>query len=333
MNGSRTGHRTAAGIALALVAILVVGCGGVASEEAANDGYGYDTGAVAPAGAPDMAQSEAPVESGDVKGGYTVAPDADRMIIRSKTLRLEVESTAGTVDDIRALVADHGGTVTNLQVATDTDDYVYYSNESGSYSSDALRGWVTVRVPADKLEAFFAAATKLGTVKYQSEASDDVTQEHVDMSARLANLRAEEERLREFFDAAKNVTEMLAIEQELARVRGEIESLDAQVKYLERQAAMATVTIELVEPQDLVRPAGESWGFGDAITDGFRGAAGVIKLAITFLIATAPLWALGIVAFFVVRTIVRRRRSRRTPDAAQVATPPASAADDQGTVG
>jgi len=330
MIGSRTGRRIAATIALTLVAGLAVGCGGAASEEAASDGYG--TVGVAPAGAPEYAQSDTVVQSEEVKGGYTVAPDADRMIIRSKTLRLEVESTAATVDEVRALVAEHGGTVTNLQVATDTDDYVYYSNESGSYSSDGLRGWVTVRVPADRLEAFFSAAIKLGTVKYQSEASDDVTQEHVDMSARLANLRAEEERLREFFDAAKNVTEMLAIEQELARVRGEIESLDAQVQYLERQAAMATVTIELVEPQDLVRPSGESWGFGDAITDGFRGAAGVIKLAITFLIATAPLWALGLVAFFVVRAIVRRRRAHRTQDAVRGVAPETPAGSDQGPV-
>jgi hypothetical protein len=181
---------------------------------------------------------------------------------------------------------------------------------------------VTVRVPAAAFEAFVDEVSALGTVKYQSEATEDVTQQHVDLAARLENLRAEEKRLREFFDAAKNVNEMLAIEQELSRVRGEIESLDAQVKYLERQAAMATVTIELTEPKPVVRPDGESWGFADAITNGFRGAAGVIKIAITALIATSPLWLTGLALLAVIRAIVRRRRASRASGESD-RTPPA----------
>ena len=149
------------------------------------------------------------------------------------------------------------------------------------------------------------------------------------MSARLANLRAEEARLRTFFDDAKNVSEMLAIEQELSRVRGEIESLDAQVKYLERQAAMATVTIELTEDKPVVRPEGESWGFIEAITTGIRGAANVLTFAITFLIATAPLWIAALAAFFVVRAVIRRRKAKRL--AAEAAAPEAPVVDEAGT--
>jgi len=155
--------------------------------------------------------------------------------------------------------------------------------------------------------------SKLGTVRSQSESSDDVTQEHVDLSARLENLRAEEARLREFFDAAKSVEDMLSIERELARVRGEIESLDAQVSYLERQAAMATVTIELTEPASIVRPGGDDWGFRDAITAGIRGAAQVLKVLIVVSITVAPYALVGLLAFFGIRALVRARR-RRTRD-------------------
>lgn len=238
--------------------------------------------------------------------------DSERMVIRTKTMRLEVESTSDAVSAVRDLVTKHEGVITDLQVATDTDQWLYRYDEQGYSTGDgaALRGWVTVRVPADRFAAFSDEVIALGTVLYQSEASEDVTQQHVDMAARLENLRAQEERLREFFDAAKSVDDMIKVEQELSRVRGEIESLDAQVKYLERQAAMATVTIELTEEKPIVRPEGDTWGFRDAITSGFRGAANVITFGIAILIATAPLWILGIIVFLIIRAIVRRRRAR-----------------------
>jgi len=330
MTLTRLGRATGLALAVALLATLAAGCGLVptqtASEESAVDSYYGEPVVEGEAAAPaDAASTE-----GSAKSDAATVPEADRLIIRTKTLRLEVESTSDTVDEIRTLTKEHSGVITNLQVATDSDEWLYRYDEYGSPVSDgaALRGWVTVRVPADTFETFIDAASELGTVKYQSEASDDVTQEHVDMSARLANLRAEEARLREFFDDAENVSEMLAIEQELSRVRGEIESLDAQVKYLERQAAMATVTIELTEDRPVVRPEGESWGFIEAITRGIRGAANVLTFAITLLIAAAPLWITGLVVFFVVRAVIRRRKAKRI--APEAVAPVAPAVDEGG---
>lgn len=270
-----------------------------------------------PAGAPE------PAVGGDggalpmpEKGGEEGSGDGDRLIIRTKVLRLEVESTPDAVDEIRSLARTHEGSVTDMQVATETDEWLYRYEKDGMPSGDgsALRGWVTARVPVETYEDFLTAVAALGVVKFQSEATSDVTQEHVDLSARLENLRAQEVRLREFFEAAKNVKDMLAIETELGRVRGEIESLDAQVTYLERQAAMATVTIELTEPRPVVSPGGQSWGFRDAITNGVRGAASLLTGLLTFLIATAPVWALALVLFFPVRTYLRRRAARREAD-------------------
>ncbi|NLE97574.1 MAG: DUF4349 domain-containing protein [Propionibacterium sp.] len=266
-------------------------------------------------GAPAMDGGAAP-EMGRAlpeEGGVTdEAGDGDRMVIRSKTLRLEVGSTSDAVGTIREVAGKHSGGVTGMQVATDTGEWIYHYDENGYPVGDgaALRGWVTVRVPTADFEAFVDEVSAIGTIKFQSEASDDVTQEHVDLSARLENLRAQEARLREFFEAADDVEDMLAIEKELGRVRGDIESLDAQVTFLERQAAMATVTVELVEPREVVRPDGESWGFVDAITDGVRGAAGVLTGIITFVIATAPIWIAALILFFPIRALVRRRRAR-----------------------
>jgi hypothetical protein len=296
-------------LAVALVLTMVAGCDtfGESEDSAADSDYsrGMSTGA------PDSYGYDGAAPVADEAQESAGVTNGDRLVILTQTLRLEVDDTADSITAIRALVTKHDGIISDLQVATDTEDELYRYDQYGYQSGDgtALRGWVTVRVPADGFDAFVAAVSDLGTIKYQSEGSQDVTQEHVDLSARLANLRAEEARLREFFDAATDVEDMLAIEVELSRVRGEIESLDAQVKYLERQAAMATITIELVEPKPVVRPEGESWGFVEAITDGVRGAAEVLTFAISFIIATAPIWVVALIALLVTRVLLRRRKA------------------------
>lgn len=295
--------RPIAAVVALLLSLLLTACGAgaVSSELPAADIAGQADGGARPE------FGNLPMDDGDSTS------DDGRLIIRTKVLRLEVDSTPDAVDQVRELTRTHNGSVTDMQIATDSEDWVYHYDEYGNPVGDgtALRGWVTVRVPSESYEDFVAEIAGLGTIKFQSEATSDVTQEHVDLSARLENLRAQEARLREFFDAAKDVKEMLAVEQELGRVRGEIESMDAQVTYLERQAAMATVTVELVEPRAVVRPEGDSWGFVDAITTGIRGAAAVLTGAMTVLIATSPLWILGAILFFPIRARLRRRRAAK----------------------
>lgn len=307
--------------ALVLLLLTAGGCAALSStEEAAVEPY-------APVTSEDAARSSAGQAPGvelseqDKALGSSSVVASGQMIVRTRTLRLEVDSTPTTVKKLRELAKSNAAVITDLQVATESDGWLYRTDEYGSPvgGGTALRGWMTLRVPAENLDAFMDEAMQLGTVKYQSEGSEDVTQQHVDLTARLENLRAEEARLRTFFDAAKNVQEMLAVESELNRIRAEIESMDAQVKYLERQAALATVTVEITEEQPVVSPAGDDWGFVDAITTGFRGAAGVIKGAITVLIASAPLWILGLAIFFVIRAVVRGRRRRQVAD---TSTPP-----------
>jgi len=305
---------------IAAVALSALGC--TSADESQDIAVTDSAGAPAMSPTVEVPYGVSAEEAARGDGAESQNPaDGDRMVIRTKTLRLEVDSTTDTLEDIRGLIKTHGGTIQDLQVATDTDEWLYRYDEYGYATGDgaALRGWVTVRVPAASFEPFVEDVIGLGEVRFQAEDSEDVTQQHVDLSARLANLRAEEERLRTFFDAAKDVKDMLAIETELNRVRQEIESLDAQVKYLERQAAMATITIELTEPRPVVRPSGEDWGFRDAITNGFRTAAGVLTFLIAAIIGSAPLWITGIIVFFIVRAIVRARaRARgRVPVAGQ----------------
>lgn len=283
---------------LALFLVLAMGLGACSSGMSASPSQ-------------QQTQDSSTAEGGVVPGAPVEGED-DRMIVLTQTLRLKVVNTSEAVDAVRELAEQHSSSVTNMQMASD-DGWVYDSPAGGG---TALRGWLTVRVPPEDLDAFITAVSELGEVVYQAETADDVTQEHVDLSARLENLRAQEQRLRELVAEATTVEETLLVEQEMWRIRGEIESLDAQVQYLERQAAMATVTIELTEDGPVV----ENWGFMEALRDGFRAAAGVLAFTITFLIASSPLWLLGLAIFFIVRTIRRRRRAARGEDARATST-------------
>ncbi|GAB4273615.1 MAG: hypothetical protein Kow0056_00860 [Coriobacteriia bacterium] len=309
----------AATVVVALTAALA-GCEvGTQQSDSSFEGYGVEERAVSGT-APEaglVAEDEAmtapgePPANGAGQDASTIPPE-ERLIIRDHSLRLEVEDVREAVADIRKAAGEAGAIITNLNIASD-DGPIYRYDEYGytTGSGAALSGWVTVRVPADSYESFVAEVSGLGEILWEGESTDDVTQQHVDLKARLENLQSEEVRLREFFDAAKDVDDMLAIENELARVRGEIESLQAQIAYLERQAAMATVTIELSEPEPVVRPEGPDWGFADAITSGLQLAANVVKGLIIVGLGALPLLVLAALAYFIVRAIIRTQRARR----------------------
>jgi hypothetical protein len=325
----------ATGVAVGL-ALVLAGCGvaGTTQEATSTSGYagapdaaGRSSLQVSPEIAKDAPSAVAPAP-GSVGVDASKIPAADRLVIRNKTLRVEVAAVTAAIDKIRAMAKRDGADITEMQVATSSDELVYRpmaEGDAASQNSVALQAYVTVRVPAEKYAAFVDEAAKLGRVLWQGENTSDVTQQHVDLSARLTNLRAQEARLREFFAKAKNVTEMLQIEAELSRVRGDIESMAAQVAYLERQASMATVNIELAEPKALVRPTGTDWGVAKAFTDSIRAFVGTLNV---FIVMLGPALAVGIFivlpVFLVVRLVLKRSRKRAlaaaTPDAPSSST-------------
>jgi hypothetical protein len=127
----------------------------------------------------------------------------------------------------------------------------------------------------------------------------------------LKNLEATEAGLRRLFDKARTVSEMLAIQQQLTQVQGEIESLTAQIKVLNDQAAMATVTVQLVGPQPVVSPAGEDWGFTTALRTAVRGFVRTVEVMIVALGYLLPVLILvGLLVVLVVWLVRRSSRPR-----------------------
>ena len=338
MNRSSTisGKRTSYVLVTALAAVLVLSACTRANAPATSTSVGRSGASVPQLGAPSagdgsLAGGAASPAVPNSTGKSATAPTVRTLIVVNKTVRLESADVDASIAKIRDLVARDGADIASMQVSTATDQPVYPvplgSDANSADQSVPLRAFVIVRVPTAKYGSFVADVAKLGRVLFQSESADDVTQQHIDMQARLGNLQAEQARLRQLFSRAKNVRDMLAIEQELTRVRGDIESLQAQISYLEKQAAMATVTIELSEPKPIVGPSGTDWGVATALRDSIHAFVdtmnGLIVILGPFLALVAFVGLPVLLVVWLIRRALRRRRNAAA-DAVRpvVPTPP-----------
>ncbi len=314
-------------IAAALVAPLAACATGPSQSTIGGTGASSALGAMpgmAAAGTAVSAGTNVPATSASPKSG--AVGDTQRLVAVSKTIQVETADVDRSIATIRALAERDGADITDLQVATASGQSVTPPPEplaDGAGTANLstgrpLRAFVTLRVPPTAYASFVAAASALGRVLYQSESQDDVTQQHIDLTARLMNLQAEEARLRQMFSKAGTVRDALLVEDQLATVEGDIESLQGQIDFLERQAAMATVTIEMVEPTPIVSSTGSDWGVRAAVTDAIRGFVGTMNALIVILgpalaVVAFVLLPIGLVAWLVVVVARKRRRAKGMP--------------------
>jgi hypothetical protein len=170
-----------------------------------------------------------------------------------------------------------------------------------------------VKVPADGLDAALAAFRSFGRVQNESQGSEDVTQQSIDLDARLANARHTEQRLAAVLEhRTGSVADVLTVEQEIARVRGTIEQMDAERKRLTTRVAFATLELRLDEERraELGAPAQSIRGdLRNAAVDGLRAGAESALAALMFALRVGPtagLWLL-ILAWPARRTFARLR--------------------------
>jgi hypothetical protein len=222
------------------------------------------------------------------------------MIVRTATLRITTNDFDSVRPAVDRILKGMGGFVGQVDV-------------TGSRGTPrSLRA--TLRVPAAQLDATLAELKKLGTVVAESQGGDDVTEQVIDLEARLSNNRNTEKRLTELLQKRTgDLADVLAAEREIARVREEIERLDAQRKNLEQRVSYATLTLELSEERKAELDLGTtsvSSRFRNALVDGFSGAADSLLEFALFAIRVGPfllLWAalLALPARFVLRRLRR----------------------------
>lgn len=198
-------------------------------------------------------------------------PDGPR-IVRTATLRLvaaNFDRIRPAVDRILQNIGGFAGTLTA-------------SNRPGEPRS--ISG--TLRIPSFRFDAALAELRQLGRVTEESQNAEDVTATVADLDARLSNARVTEKRLTEVLQRRTgDVGDVLEVEREIARVRGEIEQMEAQRKQLDRRIEYATLTLEIVEERAAavnLGPVPIPTRLRLAIADGIAAAA-TSMLAVTLL--------------------------------------------------
>jgi hypothetical protein len=165
--------------------------------------------------------------------GSDVLQTTQRQIISNASVSIEVATVESAVDQVRAIAEGLGGFVEHLS----------------SFGSDKdQRANLTVRVPQDQ---FFTAVDRieaLGKVQGRDLGSEDVSEQFIDLEARLKSSLQEEESLLSLLDRAGQVSEILTIERELSRVRSDIERVQGQLNFLERRVALSTISVSLFPP-------------------------------------------------------------------------------------
>ena len=233
--------------------------------------------------------------------------DQQRLIIRNGTMNLEIESYNEADKKINELVKNLNG---------------YTSASSSSLNAAGKKqGSITIKVPAEKFDELIAKLGEIGQISSQNITSSDVTEEYIDLGARLKTERELEQRLMTLLDTkAGSLSDIIEIESKLATVRQKIESVEGRMKFLRSQAAFSTLTVSIFEPSLLDTSSGGGFFYeiGQAFKEGLEGFTDVLKIIITAAIALIPLLVfVAIIVFVVVRAIKWYNKRRMTKKPAQ----------------
>lgn len=246
---------------------------------------------------------------------------SDRLIIRQKSISMQVKDVRKTYKKIDQTASKYKGRIISASISSEKYQQNHYpetleekslppawqNQQSSKNNAGPLYATIVVKVPSDETSAALKDLKKLGKIEDEQESEEEVTDQYVDLNARLKNLQRTEERYLDFFDAAKTVEDMLKIEEQLTRVRGEIESIQAQVDHLEKSAKLGTITIYLHEPTQITKPI-RDWGFIKAVLQGIQNFITVVNFLVMTFGALLPFLILILFLLLIIKLVLRMKR-------------------------
>jgi len=214
----------------------------------------------------------------------------ERKIIKESWIRFEVEKYAEAMVEIKGIISEHHG---------------YISQENESSSDYSLNNSLSIRVPAGDFDAL---VDKLVTVAVKVDSKSinarDVTEEFIDIEARLNTKREVEKRYLALLNDARTITDILAVEEKLRIIREEIESKEGRLKYLNDQVSLSTIHLDVY--QELTFEPGFKFlkKIGTALKGGWKG---LLKV----LVGLIHIWPLLIIVTVVLIWLNRRRKKKK----------------------
>ena len=242
-----------------------------------------------------MAPGQPDVYTETTVTGALPASSEERMIVRSGDISLVVEDVVTVRDEIAQLTGSLGGYVVSSRISGEEPDRT---------------GRISIRVPDEKFDEALTKIRNLAVrVTSESTNSQDITEQYIDLEARLKNAEATESQYLALLEKAEDVEDILRIYESLSYVRREIEQLKGQMQYLERTASMSLISVRLT-PEKTAKPLVKAgWSAWEILKSAFRGLVTFSQWMGTLLIwllIFSPLWGaiIGVILW-------RRRRKKQ----------------------
>lgn len=227
----------------------------------------------------------------------------ERKIIRNADLTLEANALEEAQNKITAITESKGG-------------FVIESSQSGSDAEVTTRDTVTmtIRIPAAKFNETLDEIRRTSSrVIVENVKGQDVTEEFIDIEARLKTKKALEEQFLGIMKQSKSVEDALNIQRELADVRGEIEKIEGRKRFLENQASLSTIKIRLQAPTAFsTNSSGFLYQLKQSFGNGFDAALSFILVLVTAFIALIPfLIFIVLPIYLLIRYLLKRNRKQK----------------------
>lgn len=220
---------------------------------------------------------------------YQDNPIIDRKIIKEGEITFETSSSVETKEVISKSIAEFNGYISKDNIF-DYKDKVEYN--------------ITIRVPSDKFELLLDRISK-NAKKIDSKNINalDITEEFIDIEARVKTKKELENRYKELLKQANKVEEILNIEKEIGNLRTEIESIEGRLKYLKDKLSFSTLTVVFYEKTN------SSFGFSSKIEQGIQN--GWTNL-LWFFVALTNLWPFILVGFAIIMFYRINKKKKKT---------------------
>ena len=296
---------------LLLVTLLFFGgCNKAADERALRSGPTTSTSSEQRAGFTKEQNAGEPqfqkVSLNQVDQSQSMAEAMNRKIIRNAELYLEVRDPAEGQRKITSIAESLGGfVVTSESKQSDTQDP----------TKKELEVNLVVRIPASQYNSALEQIRAIGNRVVQEKTSgQDVTEDFIDLEARIKTQKALELQFLEIMKQANTVSNALEVQRQIAEVRNDIEKLEGRKRFLENKASLSTITVSLRTPAAIaVNTAGFGRNVKIAISDSFAIATAIVLFLIRFVIVMIPIALLIILPGAVLARYLFRRAQRWRP--------------------
>ena len=220
----------------------------------------------------------------------------DKKIQKNANINIEVKDLEESIVKANQIISNYNGEI--------------ISTNSGGMDFGQPYTNISLRVPSENLDEVVNEFKKISSkVISENIYTNDVTEEFIDVEARLNIMKSTEKRFNDLLDDANSVEEVIQVEKELMRIRGEIDSLEGRLNYLNQTTDTSEINLNINEEVPIT---GEKWRFNDSVSSALQNlssfAKGFADLLIN-LVVFVPVILIAVLLIIIIRFFIKRRNN------------------------